>query len=131
MPYEAAYAIEVPECVPTCGHLLPDGLVREICQDKVSPMNPHAQRLLAAEVRAANPAKAKAKAKAEPKSKAKAKADPKNKEKAEPREKAKSSKRSKDGGNEISPTRSEYSTAKKAFMDKKLHRIHSVHHTYI
>ena len=76
---------------------------------EVKPITPHAQRLLAASKREATAAKAKAKAKSEKKD---------NKE-APKAAKAKGvSKR--DGGNEIPPTRSEYSQAKKQFMDESL-----------
>ena len=106
--HEAAYDIEVPRCEPTCGHLLADDLVRGVCKGKQTPVNPHAQRLLAAELRAANPAKAKAKPKGSPSAKAK----------GAPKKKAK---RSLDKGNEIEPTRTAYSQAKKEYMEKRLH----------
>ena len=107
--HEAAYDIEVPHCEPTCGHLLADDLVKKVCTGKQTPVNPHAQRLLAAELRAANPAKAKAKPKTSPKAKAK--------------QSVKKATKSKDKGNEIQPTRTEYSQAKKQYMEKRLHCI--------
>ena len=71
----------------------------------VAPVNPHRQRLLAAEARGVK-AKAKAKAKGKAKAKAKAKSKISNQ----------FVKQSKDRGNEPHPTRSEYSEAKRNFF---------------
>ena len=72
-------------------------------------INPHRQRLLAAEVRAVKPL---------PKPDGKAKAKPKAKAKDDP--KTKKPKKSQDSGNEPRPTRSEYSEAKQNFILKNL-----------
>ena len=81
--------------------------MKKISSGIVAPINPHRQRLLAAEVRAVKqPPKPDGKAKAKPK----AKEDPK----------AKKNKKSQDSGNEPHPTRSEYSEAKQNFILKNL-----------
>ena len=65
--------MDVPKTEHSCGHLLEKDLLEDISKKKVRPINPHAQRLLAAQAREANPAKAKPKSKAPPKAAGKAK----------------------------------------------------------
>ena len=105
--------VEVPSCVSTCAHLLSEKVMNKVFSTTAKPINPHRQRLLAAEARGAKATpKPKAKAKQRAGS-AKAKASPK----APP---AKRMKKSQDAGNEPHPTRSEYSDAKSTFMSKNL-----------
>lgn len=105
--------VEVPSTVPTCSHLLPEKVTNKVFSTSTTPINPHRQRLLAAEARSAKaPVKPKAKA-----VKPKAKAGVTPKQKAAP---AKKVKKAQDGGNEPHPTRSEYSEAKQKFMSKNL-----------
>lgn len=118
-----AYSIDVPDTNQSCGHLLEFEAAKVILSKPAKPMNPHSQRLLAAQARTANPAtkpaavKAKAKAKAKVKSKGKAGSE----EKADDTVKKRPSKNDgKDGGNEPSPTRTEYSQAKKKFFLENL-----------
>ena len=95
--------MEVPEGgSSTVSHLLPADIANKILKSKQRPINPHSQRLLAAEAREAN-ALPKAKAKAEAKTKPKAKAAPLN------------------GGDSLcGPTRTEYSLAKAKYMQENL-----------
>ena len=120
--------MDVPKTEHSCGHLLEKDLLEDISQRKVRPINPHAQRLLAAQAREANPAKAKAKSKTTPAAKAKSATKKKQEFKGDsgdehhtgaepPKKKAK---KSSDGGNETPPTRTEYSRAKKSFIDQIL-----------
>ena len=108
--------MDVPKTEHSCGHLLEKDLLEDISQRKVRPINPHAQRLLAAQAREANPAKAKAKSKTTPAAKAKSATKKKQEFKGDsgddhhtgaepPKKKAK---KSSDGGNEPPPTRTEY-----------------------
>ena len=122
--------MDVPKTEHSCGHLLEKDLLEDISKKKVRPINPHAQRLLAAQAREANPAKAKPKSKAPPKAAGKAKSATKSAKKnnhefqgdggddhqegVEPPKKK--VKKSTDGGNEPWPTRTEYSKAKKSFI---------------
>ena len=117
---EAAYFMDVPKTEHSCGHLLEKDLLEDISKRKVRPINPHAQRLLAAQVREANPAKAKGKPKATPNAAAKDKSasGEDHDEGAEPP--TKKVKKPPDCGNEPSPTRTEYSQAKKSFFDQIL-----------
>lgn len=124
--------MEVPKSEHTCGDLLNSDLIQELSSTKVRAINPHAQRLLAAQVSTANPAKAppasKAKAKAKAKPKAKASAQPPKDQSVEgegegdsPKDVSGGKKRkSKDGGNEPSPKRTEYAIAKQSFFDESL-----------
>ena len=94
--------MEVPEGgSPTVSHLLPADIANKILNSKQRPINPHSQRLLAAEAREAN-ALPKAKAKAEAKEKPKVKAA------------------NSGGDSRCEPTRTEYSLAKAKFMQENL-----------
>lgn len=104
------YYLEAPKSVPTSSHLLPENIVAKVLSSKQAPVNPHSQRLLAAEARAAQPVPAKAKAKAKTKAKAKANA----KTEADTDHPKKKKKSAEDNG--IEPTRTEYSKTKKEFM---------------
>ena len=102
--------------------MLSEEVVKKTLAKEVKPINPHSQRLLAAEAR---------QAKAVPKPKASAKAGlkpkPKNspgattgKRKNDSEPGGKPAKKSKPDDNEISPSRTEYSAAKKKWIDEKL-----------
>ena len=91
---------------PTVSHLLPVDIANKILNSKQRPINPHSQRLLAAEAREAN-ALPKAKAKAAAKEKPKAKATAKDAPIA-------------GGDSSCEPTRTEYSLAKAKFMLENL-----------
>lgn len=110
--------MDAPKSVPTSSHLLPENVVEKVLSNKQTPVNPHSQRLLAAEARAAQPvakpnARGKAKAKATSKAKAKSESAKDDGEKTE-----KKKKKSPDDNN-IEPTRTEYSQAKKKFMQER------------
>lgn len=115
---KASYPIDVPNSNQSCGHLLDFKAAQEILPKPAKPLNPHSQRLLVAQARTANPAaKPKAKAKGKAKAAAKRKASGGSEEKGDETSKRKSAK---DGGNEPSPTRTEYSEAKKKWMSENL-----------
>ena len=89
-------------------HLLPDHIIQKVVSKKQLPMNPRKQRLLVAEAKSATLETSKktpkvGKGKAATKSKAKAKV-------ATPS----------DTGDDSATSRSAYSAAKKAYMDKLL-----------
>lgn len=128
---EVAYMITVPNTPHTCGDVLDPKLVDELTRKKVTPINPHAQRLLTAQARSA---------KATPKPPGKAqKPQPKNAkggkrkslshedrcddehadDEGEPMKRP--AKKSKDMGNEPAPCRTEYMEAKKKFFQGNLY----------
>jgi len=100
--------------------LLSEEVVKQTLSAEVKPINPHSQRLLAAEARSAKAApKPGPKAKAGSKAKAKAGSKPKPKAKASAN-KRKGSGEKKSDDNNITPSRTEYSAAKKKWMDENL-----------
>ena len=131
---EVAYMITVPNTPHTCGDVLDPKLVDELTRKKVSPINPHAQRLLTAQARSAKatpkpPGKAqKSKAVANAKgSKRKSLShedgcddDHADEDEGEPSMK-RPAKKSKDMGNEPAPCRTEYMAAKKKFFQGNLY----------
>lgn len=74
--------MELPECKETTSTHLPDAVIQKCLQKPHAPINPHSQRLLTAEARAAAKIP-KAKAKPTAKAKAKAKAEAKGKKKTD------------------------------------------------
>lgn len=128
--------INVPNTPHSCGDVLDPKLVDEITRKRVTPINPHAQRLLTAQARSAKAApKAPGKAQ-KPKAVAKAKGSGSKRKTAshddgcddehagedegEPTMK-RPSKKSKDMGNEPAPSRTEYMEAKKKFFQGNLY----------
>lgn len=100
--------------------MLSEEVVKQTLSAEVKPINPHSQRLLAAEARSA-----KAAAKPDPKAKAGSKAKAKAGSKPKPKAKASANKRKGSGekksdDNNITPSRTEYSAAKKKWMDENL-----------
>jgi len=100
--------------------LLSEEVVKQTLSAEVKPINPHSQRLLAAEARSA-----KAAAKPDPKAKAGSKAKAKAGSKPKPKAKASANKRKGSGekksdDNNITPSRTQYSAAKKKWMDENL-----------
>lgn len=96
-------------------HLLPDHIIEKVVNTKQHPMNPHKQRLMVAEAKKVSPVETKKKKKKsevgtgkELKSKAKAK----SKAKVTP------------DGDDSATSRSAYSAAKRAFMEKFLNLCH-------
>lgn len=101
--------------------MLSEEVVKQTLSAEVKPINPHSQRLLAAEARSAKAAPKphpKAKAGSTPKAKAGSKPKPKAKAKAGAKRKGSGEKKSDD--NNITPSRTEYSAAKKKWMDENL-----------
>lgn len=120
--------INVPNTPHTCGEVLDPKLVDEITRKRVTPINPHAQRLLTAQARSAK-ATPKPPGKAQkPKAVAKAKGsgskrktaahddgcddEHEGEDEGEPTMK-RPAKKSKDMGNEPAPSRTEYMEDKK------------------
>lgn len=106
---KAGYAIQVPHVgdAAQTSHLLPDHITESVTAGTHRPMNPHKQRLLAAEARAAVLPKDTKKPPKTKKSKAPSKTAAKEKKAAEDPE----------------SSRSAYSSAKREFMDKLLDQI--------
>ena len=102
--------------------MLSEEVVKQTLSAEVKPINPHSQRLLAAEASSAKAApKPDPKAKAGSTPKAKAKAGSKQKPKAKASaNKRKGSGEKKSDDNNITPSRTEYSAAKKKWMDENL-----------
>lgn len=113
---KVAYFIDVPNSNQSCGHLLDFKAAQEILSKPAKPLNPHSQRLLAAQARTANPAKPTAKGKGKAKAKAKATAGSEEKNDKAPKKRQ----ASKDGGNEPTPSRTDYTKAKKKWMLENL-----------
>lgn len=100
--------------------MLSEEVIKKTLAAEVKPINPHSQRLLAAEARSAKKVptpKAKAGLKPKPKN-SPAPKSVKRKKGSEPAEKP--LKKSKPDDNSITPTRTEYSAAKKKWMDGNL-----------
>ncbi len=87
-------------------HLLPDHIIQKVVSKKQLPMNPHKQRLLVAEAKSATLETSKKTPKV-------------GKGKAATKSKAKVATPS-DTGDDSATSRSAYSAAKKAYMDKLL-----------
>ena len=128
--------ITVPNTPHTCSDVLDPKLVDEITRKRVTPINPHAQRLLTAQARSAK-ATPKPPGKAQkPKAVAKAKGSGSKRkgsshgdgcddedggeDEGEPTMK-RPAKKSKDMGNEPAPSRTEYMEAKKKFFNENLY----------
>lgn len=104
--FKVGYAIALPPCPQLeCPHLLPSEVAEKVLGGTHRPINPHAQRLLTAEARAARALKAEEKKKPKP--------QPQPKKDA-PKRQACSWKKEVDVG----PSRTEYSAAKQTFMQR-------------
>lgn len=110
--------IEIPECKEPESKHLKDEVVRSCLKGLHTPINPHAQRLLAAEAREANKLP-KAKAKSKAAKQTKAEKGKKEKGDVDSDKKPKSSRKDAEKVEESGVPRTEYSALKKEFMSQE------------
>lgn len=108
--------IEIPECKEPESKHLKDEVVRSCLKGLHTPINPHAQRLLAAQAREANKLP---KAKAKSKSNQKKDKGKKAQDEKDPEKKSKRNSKDAEKVEESGVPRTEYSAAKKDFMSQE------------
>lgn len=114
---KASYHIQVPHVgAPKTSHLLAENVVERITGMRQRPMNPHKQRLLAAEIRSATLPKAK---------------DEKKNTGKKPKSSSSSKKKEAEQAADPESSRSAYSKSKREFMEKFLEPILDCQHASI